>query len=130
MYVYIFYIESITEFPQSKAKIEVGDEEMEDAGGGGIGKMGDSWERESSQTDTRSFYDHFFVCKKTVDGGEQKLLEEPGAADGAGRSDAAPSSPAEWQLAVAVAVSLLRCVGSWLHSGFIRVACLVNNSSS
>ena len=71
MYVYIFYIESITEFPQSRAKIEVGDEEMEDAGGGGIGKMGDSWERESSQTDTRSFYDHFFVCKKTVDGGEQ-----------------------------------------------------------
>ena len=105
---------------------------MEDAGGGGgIGKMGDSWERESSQTDTRSPFTTTFSCaKKTVDGGEQKLLEEPGAADGAGRSDAAPSSPAEWQLAVAVAVSLLRCVGSWLHSGFIRVACLVNNSSS
>ena len=76
------------------------------------------------------FMTTFSCAKKTVDGGEQKLLEEPGAADGAGRSDAAPSSPAEWQLAVAVAVSLLRCVGSWLHSGFIRVACLVNNSSS
>ena len=64
----------------------------------------------------------FRVQKKTVDGGEQKLLEEPGAPDLAG------AGLAEWQLAVAV--SLPRCVGSWLHSGFIRVACLVNNSSS
>ena len=97
---------------------------MEDAGGGGgIGKMGDSWERESSQTDTRSPFTTTFSCaKKTVDGGEQKLREEPGAPDWAW------AGLAEWQLAVAV--SLPRCVGSWLHSGFIRVACLVNNSSS
>ena len=64
---------------------------LEDAGGG-IGKMGDSWERESSQT--LAPFMTTFSCAKTVDGGEQNLLEEPGAADWAGPP---PSGRAEWQ---------------------------------